>query len=450
MSKRIPPASRMEQGSGSRVAQPDGISDIALAEGTVIRAPVARRRRRNRPDTFRQGDFLSISRHGFHRIAYTDWGETDPERGVVVCVHGLTRQGRDFDRVAAELARRGFRVICPDLPGRGRSDWLKNADDYELPQFVVDMTALIARLNVATVDWIGTSLGGLIGIVMAGQPISPIRRLVVNDIGPVLPWAALKRIGEGLSGRILCLKHHLPRLADHAQANNGLLSGKLSAPAVDGFDSLVFQFGQPVENGVEVAKHQAEKAPPHQISKPRECNQGDRQVEKVPGQTLSLAPLFQDTAMQEFIERMAASCRLEHTVESVQPNWRLQFHLSQERLQRLRHIGNINLGVIHSGGRQLAKILHEQKINLVAHGVGLARFRQEVFHQAQQPFLIRQGTGLQKLPQLMHLDMLVHLVQPALRLLDRLFSRRIDASFKIGARLHVDGELPREFEVDGV
>ena len=154
--------------------------------------------------------------------------------------------------------------------------------------------------------------------------------------------------------------------------------------------------------------------------------------------------------MQEFIERMASSCRLEHTVESVQPNWRLQFHLSQERLQRLRHIGNINLDVIHSGGRQLAKILHEQKINLVAHGVGLGRFRQEVFHQAQQPFLIRQGTGLQELPQLMHLDMLVHLVQPALRLLDRLFSRRIDAGFKIGARLHVDGELPREFEVDGV
>jgi len=175
------------------------LADLAVAEGTVLRPRQAQEASPPPVSGFRQDHFLSGSRHGFHRVAYTDWGDAEPQRGVVVCVHGLTRQGRDFDRLATELARRGFRVVCPDLPGRGRSDWLTNPDDYELPQFVVDMTAMIARIGAPRVDWVGTSLGGLIGIVMAGQPESPIRRLVVNDIGPVLPWAALKRIGEGLA-----------------------------------------------------------------------------------------------------------------------------------------------------------------------------------------------------------------------------------------------------------
>jgi pimeloyl-ACP methyl ester carboxylesterase len=113
-------------------------------------------------------------------------------------VHGLTRQGRDFDRLAGYLARRGYRVVCPDLPGRGRSDWLKNPDDYGLPQYCMDMAVLLARLQVNDVNWVGTSLGGLIGIVMAGMPQTPIRRLVVNDIGPYLSWAALSRIGAYL------------------------------------------------------------------------------------------------------------------------------------------------------------------------------------------------------------------------------------------------------------
>jgi len=135
-----------------------------------------------------------VSRHAFHRIAYTEWGPRDAPR-TVLCVHGLTRQGRDFDRLAAYLARRGYRVVCPDLPGRGRSDWLKNPDDYGLPQYCMDMAVLLARLQVDDVSWVGTSLGGLIGIVMAGMPQTPIRRLVVNDIGPYLSWAALSRIG---------------------------------------------------------------------------------------------------------------------------------------------------------------------------------------------------------------------------------------------------------------
>ena len=140
----------------------------------------------------RHGQVLGVSKVAFHRIAYTEWGPEDARR--VVCVHGLTRQGRDFDRLAAFLAQHGYRVICPDLPGRGRSDWLTNPDDYGLPQYCMDMTVLLAKSQAESVDWIGTSLGGLVGMVMAALPGSPIRRLVVNDIGPFLAWSALYRI----------------------------------------------------------------------------------------------------------------------------------------------------------------------------------------------------------------------------------------------------------------
>lgn len=141
--------------------------------------------------------FLGLGTHGFHRVAYTEWGaEADAaeSRRAVVCVHGLTRNGRDFDMLAAGLED-AFRVVCPDMVGRGKSDWLPEADAYGYPQYLADMTALIARLDVAHVDWVGTSMGGLIGMMMAAQPKSPIRRLVVNDIGPMIPKAALERIG---------------------------------------------------------------------------------------------------------------------------------------------------------------------------------------------------------------------------------------------------------------
>ena len=143
----------------------------------------------------RQGGVLSISKRGFHRLAYAEWGEADAAR-VTLCAHGLTRQGRDFDMLAAELAARGGRVLCPDLPGRGRSGRLLDPFEYVLPQYCVDMTAVLAASGAASVDWVGTSLGGLIGILLAGQPNSPIRRLVINDIGPFVPWSALYRIGS--------------------------------------------------------------------------------------------------------------------------------------------------------------------------------------------------------------------------------------------------------------
>ena len=142
--------------------------------------------------------FLSLGPHGFHRVAYTLWGEAAAKRSVL-CVHGLTRNSRDFDFLAADLAQdpdSDFRVACPDLPGRGHSHWLSDPADYALPQYMSDMTAMIARLGVEQVDWVGTSLGGLIGISLAALPNSPIRSLVINDIGPFVPNEALKRIGQ--------------------------------------------------------------------------------------------------------------------------------------------------------------------------------------------------------------------------------------------------------------
>ena len=137
---------------------------------------------------------LGLSAAGFHRIAYTQWGRDDAP-GTVVCVHGLTRNGRDFDALALDLAGHR-RVACPDVVGRGRSDWLASPTLYGYPQYCADMAALIARLGVAEVDWVGTSMGGLIGMLLAAQPNSPIRRLVINDVGPFVAKAGLQRIAD--------------------------------------------------------------------------------------------------------------------------------------------------------------------------------------------------------------------------------------------------------------
>lgn len=133
---------------------------------------------------------------GLHRIAYREWGDpANPE--VVVCVHGLTRCARDFDRLAQALCER-YRVVCPDVAGRGESGWLPDARLYQVPQYVLDMVTLIARLDVERVRWVGTSLGGLIGMALAAQKDSPVAKLVLNDAGPVVAKAALQRIGQYL------------------------------------------------------------------------------------------------------------------------------------------------------------------------------------------------------------------------------------------------------------
>ena len=160
---------------------------------------------------------------GGHRMAYWQWG--DPAAGhVVVCVHGLSRQGRDFDVLAQALCARAenaghpLRVVCPDVVGRGRSDWLKDPMGYQIPNYAADVLALLAQLKPATLDWVGTSMGGLIGMVVCAQlglmaanqtsGVAPVlapevaapapthvRKLVLNDVGPTLQWEAIQRIG---------------------------------------------------------------------------------------------------------------------------------------------------------------------------------------------------------------------------------------------------------------
>jgi pimeloyl-ACP methyl ester carboxylesterase len=130
---------------------------------------------------------------GLHRIAYLEWGEVDNSE-VLVCVHGLTRCARDFDKLARALSDR-YRVVCPDVAGRGDSDWLADPMLYAIPQYVADMVTLVARLDVEQVHWVGTSMGGLIGMALAAQKTTPVTRLVLNDAGPVVGKVALERIG---------------------------------------------------------------------------------------------------------------------------------------------------------------------------------------------------------------------------------------------------------------
>jgi pimeloyl-ACP methyl ester carboxylesterase len=147
----------------------------------------------------------------FLTLRWWEWGP--PDGAPVLCVHGLTRTGRDFDALAAALAGQGRRVLCPDLPGRGASDWLPDPNLYVLPTYVAALAHLLARLD-GEVDWVGTSLGGLCGIAIASAPGQPIRRMVLNDIGPFVPKAALARIrdyvgAEGVFPDLAALEAHL-------------------------------------------------------------------------------------------------------------------------------------------------------------------------------------------------------------------------------------------------
>lgn len=141
---------------------------------------------------YQQNHVQCISPSGLHRMAYTEWGDRHNPR-VLVCVHGLTRNGRDFDSLAEAMSAH-YRVICPDIVGRGKSSRLRDPSGYAIPQYVADMVTLIARLGVARVDWVGTSMGGLIGMALAAQEGTPIGKLLLNDVGPVITVEALQRI----------------------------------------------------------------------------------------------------------------------------------------------------------------------------------------------------------------------------------------------------------------
>lgn len=137
-----------------------------------------------------------LSPAGLHNMAYQQWGDPSNPK-VLVCVHGLTRVSGDFDKLATSLSGE-YRVVCPDVVGRGRSDWLRDPRYYQVPQYVADMVTLLARLNATIVDWLGTSMGGLIGMGLASLPHNPIRKLILNDVGSSLNPVALARIGEYL------------------------------------------------------------------------------------------------------------------------------------------------------------------------------------------------------------------------------------------------------------
>jgi len=137
-----------------------------------------------------------LDNRGPHRMAYWEWGDPTNRR-VVVCAHGLSRQGRDFDTLARALCDT-WRVVSVDVVGRGQSDWLADPAGYSIPAYVADMVTLLARVNAESVDWVGTSMGGLIGLGLAALPQSPLRRLVLNDVGPVVEPASLQRIGTYL------------------------------------------------------------------------------------------------------------------------------------------------------------------------------------------------------------------------------------------------------------
>ena len=146
-----------------------------------------------------------------HRMAWWQWGDAQAAH-LVVCAHGLSRQGRDFDVLARALVARAagqgraLRVVCPDVAGRGESDWLRDPLGYQFPTYAADMLALLGALHgqaaIGPLDWVGTSMGGLIGMTLAGTPglplPAPVRRLVLNDVGPAIEWAALERIGQYL------------------------------------------------------------------------------------------------------------------------------------------------------------------------------------------------------------------------------------------------------------
>lgn len=142
----------------------------------------------------RKNSVQCVSPSGIHRMAYTEWGAPDNPR-VLICVHGLTRNGRDFDSLAGAMAQH-YRVICPDVVGRGQSGRLRNPANYAIPQYVADMVTLIARLNVESVHWVGTSMGGLIGMALASMEGTPIRKMLLNDVGPLITLESLQRIAN--------------------------------------------------------------------------------------------------------------------------------------------------------------------------------------------------------------------------------------------------------------
>ncbi len=144
----------------------------------------------------KKNSVLGLSEEGFHNVVYTEWGIPSEQLPTVICVHGYSRNGRDFDTLAQYLSQQGCHVFCPDVVGRGDSSWLKQAQHYNFNQYMADMNTLIARTGAKSIDWIGTSMGGMIGMMLSAQPNSPIKRLILNDVGPQIPIHALRKLAK--------------------------------------------------------------------------------------------------------------------------------------------------------------------------------------------------------------------------------------------------------------
>ncbi|MBX2809414.1 MAG: alpha/beta hydrolase [Cellvibrionaceae bacterium] len=138
--------------------------------------------------------YLGLSTEGFHRLYYRHWGSPDSEQ-TIICVHGLTRISHDFDVLAKKLSKT-YRIICPDIAGRGNSDWFGNRETYNIAQYCADINTLIAHLNVDKVHFIGTSMGGIIGMILSAMAHTPIESLILNDVGPDIKRRELQNMGQ--------------------------------------------------------------------------------------------------------------------------------------------------------------------------------------------------------------------------------------------------------------
>jgi pimeloyl-ACP methyl ester carboxylesterase len=206
----------------------------------------------------RAGRIRYLLADGFHDMAYVEWGS--PGSPLVICVHGLTRQGRDFDRLAEHLAGE-FRVICPDLPGRGRSDWLSDPNLYQPQTYVTALSHLLA-VTGGPVLWVGTSLGGICGMVLAAQPKTPITRMVLNDIGPFIPAAALSRIRDYMLPP--------PAFAGLAEleAHLRVIHGAFGVPDDAGWAEMARHSSRPLPNGAVTLHYDPAIADPIRAQEP--------------------------------------------------------------------------------------------------------------------------------------------------------------------------------------
>ncbi|MFJ5380922.1 alpha/beta fold hydrolase [Cupriavidus sp. CER94] len=262
----------------------------------------------------RLGFVQCISPAGLHRMAYHEWGDPLNPR-VLMCVHGLTRTGRDFDALARAMSDE-YRVVCPDVVGRGRSEWLADPHHYVVPQYVSDMVTLIARLNVEQVDWFGTSMGGLIGMGLAGLPKSPVRKLLLNDVGPRVTAQALERIGAylGLPVRFKTFEEGLAYLQTistsfgrHTPEQWRELNGAILKP-VQGAEGL--EWGLHYDPALAV---------PFKETPPEAVQAGEQVLwhmfEAAPGPTLIVRGAQSDLLLRETVAEMVARGKQVSTVE---------------------------------------------------------------------------------------------------------------------------------------